>query len=137
MSNLLKISEAASLALHAMVYLASQENGPVSTARIAEALGVSRAHLSKVMQWLSRDGLVDSVRGPKGGFVLARDPGDITLLDVYEVIEGPLEESECLLDAPACGGQCILGDLLRSVNRQVAEKLKGTRLADLTGVFAG
>lgn len=136
MSSLLKISDAASLALHAMVYLASHEDRPVSTGEIAEVFDISRAHLSKVMQWLSRDGLVDSIRGPKGGFVLGEDPEKITLLDVYESIEGPLEQTECLLETPVCGGCCILGDLLESVNDQVARRLGGTKLSDLAGVFA-
>ena len=138
MANLLKISEAASLALHTMVYLAAKNERLVTTHEIGEVLRVSEAHLSKVLQRLGKVGLVDATRGPKGGFCLAKAGDDISLLEVYEAIEGPLQDSVCLLDEPVCQGhKCILGGLLEMVNQQAREYLAGTTLTDLTGVYGG
>ena len=138
MSNLLKISEAASLALHTMVYLAANDRRLATTHEIGEVLGVSEAHLAKVLQRLAKVGLVDSTRGPRGGFCLGRAGDDISLLEVYEAIEGPLADTVCLLGQPICSGEkCILGGLLETVNRQAREYLGATALSDLTDVYGG
>jgi Rrf2 family protein len=126
-----KVSEAASLALHAMTVLATNPGRAISTSEIAEGLGVSENHLSKVFQRLARAGLVRSTRGPKGGFSLDRAADDLTLLDVYEAIEGPLVPRSCLFGRPVCNGQCILGDLLHSVNTQIHDRLATTKLSSL------
>jgi Rrf2 family protein len=132
-SNVLRISEAASLALHTMAYLAADPDGTHATREIACDLKVSEAHLAKVLQRLGRAGLVRSQRGPGGGFTLARRPEEITLLEVYEVTEGPLTTPDCLLGQPVCNGACILGGLLDAVGRQVRDYLSQTRLSDLRG----
>jgi Rrf2 family protein len=122
MSSLLGISEAASIGWHAMIVLAAKPDDLKSTAEIAEELQVSGAHLSKVLQRLTRAGLVEAVRGPKGGFRLGKPAKDVTVLEIYEVIEGPLQEHKCLLRKPICNGKCcIIGDLFRQV-----DELKGT-----------
>jgi Rrf2 family protein len=97
MTGMLHISDAASLALHAMVLIAGKPDTLVSTHEIAEQLGVSENHLAKVRQTLSRAGLVESTRGPHGGFRLAKSAAEITLLDVYEAVEGPIRPTSCLL----------------------------------------
>jgi len=132
-----RMSEAAALALHAAVYLASAHNGPISARRIAEALDASEAHLSKVLQRLAKARLVTSTRGPTGGFNLGR-PGDrITLLEVYEAIEGPLDGPDCLFGRSVCAGRaCICGNLLSDVHTRTRERLAGTRLSELDHVFA-
>ena len=57
------------------------------------------------------------------------------MLDVYEAIEGPLVPNKCLLGTPICDGQCIFGDLLETVDRQVGDYLAGTNLSELTDVY--
>ncbi|MCF8064724.1 MAG: Rrf2 family transcriptional regulator [Desulfarculaceae bacterium] len=135
MQQLLKISEAASLALHTMGLLASRPGEQVPTRELAARLKVSEAHLAKVMQRLGRAGLVRSQRGPKGGFALERNPEDITLLEVYEATEGPLRERRCLLGKPMCNGNCILGGLLERVGDEVRDYFSQTRLSDLKDTF--
>ena len=133
MPNLLGVSDAGSLGLHAMAYLARNQGKIVSTRRIAAELGVSENHLAKVCQRLSKTGLIEAARGPKGGLRLKRPAGEITLRDVYETIQGPLDPPACLFDRPTCGSdRCILGGLLESVNRQVLDYVSKTTLADLT-----
>lgn len=128
------VSEAANLAIHAVTYLAARHRSePVSTAQVAQYYGVSEAHLSKVFQRLTKAGFVKSIRGPRGGFVLADDPAAITLKQVYESIDGPLSRrSHCLLGKQSCGLKtCIFGDLMHNIHRQVDDHLSGTTLADL------
>ena len=138
MSNLVNMSEAASLALHAMVLLSTNSGKQVSTREIASRLHASEVHLSKVLQRLAKVGLVDSTRGPGGGFKLGKPGEQISLLEVYEAIEGALTPTYCLLGTPICRGEkCILGDLLEMVNRETREYLAGTSLSELTDVYEG
>lgn len=132
MTGMLRITEAASLGLHTAVLLAKNPAQMMSTHTIADILRASEAHLSKVLQRLTRAGLVRSVRGPGGGHALGRSAEQITLLDVYEAIEGQIPSSSCLYSTGLCGGrQCIFGSLLGDVNRLVREQLGGTRLTEV------
>ena len=136
MPEIIRFSDASSLAFHAMAYLARTPEAHQTVGHIAGLLRGSEAHLSKVMQRLQRAGLVSSTRGPGGGYRLERPADTITLLTVYEVVEGPLDEVECLLETPVCRpGTCILGDLLVRVNRQVNDYLSQTVLSDLSSVY--
>ncbi|MBM3497125.1 MAG: Rrf2 family transcriptional regulator [Armatimonadetes bacterium] len=133
MKTALRVSEATSLALHAMALLAQNGQHALSCNEMATTLSVSEAHLSKVLQRLGKQGFVSSTRGPKGGFRLARAADTVSLLDVYEAIDGPVRFSNCLFETPVCqgNGQCIMGDLLASVDDQVLKYLRETRLVDL------
>ena len=131
---MLKISDAVNLGFHAMLLLALEPKGKeVSVVALAKRLDVSDNHLSKVMQRLSKAGVVKSKRGPKGGFFLAKSPEQIRLLDIYETIDGPLSEETCLLSKPICDGTCcLLGSLLVDMQRQIRSHLTQTTLADIT-----
>jgi Rrf2 family protein len=134
MPNPIRISEAASLALHTMTLLAGNTEVSMTTRQIADELNASEAHLAKVMQRLVHAGFVKSVRGPKGGFRLARAPSDVSLIEVYELIEGPISTGCCYFGEPICRNEvCIFGGLLESIGTQVREHLANTRLSDLIG----
>jgi len=130
---MLKISDAVNLAFHAMMILATDPDGaPMSVGAMAKRLRVSENHLAKVMQRLHKVGLVNSKRGPKGGFTLGQPAGTIRLLDVFESIEGPMVERECLLVEPMCNGSCcLLGGLLSSIHEQVRHHLANTTLSQV------
>ncbi len=132
MSHGILISDAVSLAMHSMAVIASQEG--LSSARdISSRLGVSEFHLAKVLQRLARNGLVKSTRGPRGGFTLAKKSGAITLLDVYEVIEGPLKAKACLMRKKTCNKKpCILGGSLETMWDIFRKHLNSTRISDIT-----
>jgi Rrf2 family protein len=135
MTNMLKISEAASLALHTTVMLAADLDNLYSTNKLAFALHASKAHLSKVLQRLEKSDIVKSTRGPNGGFKLTKSGNDITLLEVYEAIDGKLSPSNCLLNECICNGDCIMGKLLGDLNNQVRNYLMKTKLSMLTNVY--
>jgi len=138
MQKVLNISEAYSLALHALAQLASHNGRPLTTHQIAATLDVSEAHLSKVMQRLTKAGFLNSSRGPGGGFRLKKPEKEITLLDIYTYIEGPLNYDDCLFDTRICGGErCIFDGLLGDISRQFKDYLENTNLCDIQDVFGG
>jgi len=131
MGSIGTISEAASLAFHSMGLLAKRGN-QVTTKEIAQTTGQSHAHLSKVLQRLVKAGLVRSTTGPHGGFVLAKPADQITLLEIYEAIEGPIEVPKCLLGRKRClFGTCILEDSLTKLTEEFRDFLAGKRLSDV------
>ena len=133
MTGLLRVSDAFGLAFHAVAALAAAPPGtPVSAPELARNFRVSEAHLAKVLQRLARLGLLESKRGPGGGFVLAKPADQVTLLDIHTAVDGPLDANTCLLAERLCqGGRCVMEQLLASVYSQVHERLANTRLSDL------
>jgi len=131
MADLIRMSEATALGLHTMAIVARRRNEPTSTRRIAAELRASEAHLSKVLRQLVRAGLLSSKRGPTGGYAIARPPDEISLLDVYEALEGPLRTDGCLFTEPVCRQvSCILGDLVERLRTEAHEHLGSTSLSD-------
>ncbi len=136
MSNFVRISEAASIAFHTAAYLARNSGRLVSSREIADAIGASTNHLSKVLQRLAHAGLVDSTRGPRGGFRMRSGWERIRLIDVYEAIEGPVSPSPCLLGEPVCAGnRCPLGTLVHRTNESARKVLAATTLGEMAKHF--
>lgn len=134
MRNILRITDAAVLAIHALAALGNHGHprAPVSSSRLATAMKVSEAHLSKVLQRLSRAGMVKSVRGPRGGFTLDHDPTELTVLQVIEAIDGPLGDDSCLLGRPVCNSpaDCAMRLLAAEVRELVTRRLGKSTLDD-------
>jgi Rrf2 family nitric oxide-sensitive transcriptional repressor len=131
MQSIFKISEAAAIALHAADYLAGRV-GLSSAAGIAEALGVSYNHLSKVMQQLTRAGLLTPARGPKGGFALSPSGKKARVRDIITVIDGPPALGICLMKSKVCGHrECLFGGFLAETNKRFEAVLNG-RISELS-----
>jgi len=129
MANILKLSDATALALHSMVHLALDPERQSTTAEISEIFEFSRHHLAKVHQRLRKAGLITSQRGPSGGVLLAKDPAKISLLDIYETMEGPIKCNPCLFDNEVCPREnCMLSNLLSPLANQVHDYFKNTSL---------
>lgn len=137
MSGVLRISEAANLGLHAMVYLAGiEKDRMIPVSQIADALGVSRDHLGKVLQRLNRLGLATSHKGPGGGFALQSWQRETSLLEIVEAIDGPLGRTSCMLTSRACSnGSCLMGGLLDTLYQQVHDYLAAKKLSSLGHTF--
>lgn len=128
MANLLEMSEATALGIHAMV-LVAKGDGWISADHLAQSLRASKAHLSKVLSSLADAGLLSAKRGPGGGYALAQPADVVSLLQVYEVLQGPARRDGCLFDAPICHQvQCVLGDLVSRVRGEVFDHLATTTL---------
>ena len=78
-------------AMRAMVALAAGDGNPMTTKQIASTMKVPQSYLSKVLQSLVRAGLVNSTRGLKGGFVLARKPGEVNMMEILNAVRGEVE----------------------------------------------
>lgn len=138
MGSLLRISEAANLALHTMTHLAARPGERCTAHAMAALFDVSENHLSKVLQRLAKAGLVRSARGPGGGYALGLPAQSVTLLEVFEAVEGPMTWAECLLRKPVCDGtHCVLGTALREANALFREHFEKTRLSDFAPKKAG
>jgi len=132
MADILKISDATALALHSMAHLALDPEGRSTTTEIAKIFDVSHHHLSKVHQRLTKAKLICSWRGPAGGVALAKDPKEITLLEIYEVMEGSMTCSPCLFCKEVCPRNgCMLSSLLPELVQQVHNYFGSTTLAQL------
>ena len=132
--HMLNVSDATVLAIHALVILELNKGRPVSARAIAARLNVSQAHLAKVLQRLSKAKLVHSTRGPKGGFVTSKGSGNISLLEIYSLIDGTLVSSTsgCLLGKPRCKSRrCVVSDFIEDMANNVKQFLAETRLSDL------
>lgn len=93
-------------AMRLMLNLARDyENGPISTKTAAKREEVPYQLACKLMQILQKANLVKSSMGPKGGFVLSQKPSKISLLEVIEVIQGPITINRCIIDSFACNRQ--------------------------------
>jgi Rrf2 family protein len=124
-------------ALRSLLYLAEQQGAaPVQLARIAETQRVPPKYLELIMLDLKKAGLVQSLRGPKGGYTLARAPDSISFGDVVRVMEGPIALISCAsvnFYAP-CGdchdeASCAIRRAFGMVRDQTTELLDGISLA--------
>jgi Rrf2 family protein len=88
----MKLSRASSYALHAVAYMAAQKtyDVPLPSHKIAEARGIPERFLLKVLKPLVSARVLRSVKGPNGGYRLAKGAGDITLLEILEAVDGPI-----------------------------------------------
>jgi len=121
-------------ALRLMISLArNYENGSVSTRLLAQEQEVSYQLACKLMQKLHDARLVDSCMGPRGGFRLARPPGQISLLEVVEVIQGPVRLNRCLMSDCACprGGSCRIRARITELQGHMEQYLRSVTIGDL------
>ena len=121
-------------AVRALVFLArSPDRRAVQGTEIARGEGLPAPVLGKVLQELVRKGLLDSRRGPGGGFRLARDSRLITLRDVVAAIDGLDQFSECAVGLEHCSDEslCPLHDTWKALRTHMMNYLQETTLADM------
>lgn len=124
-------SQTAEYALRAAVYLASQQGTPRTTQEIAKATQVKIAYLSKVMQSLGRQGLVQSQRGLHGGFTLARPADELTVLDIIMAVDPIARIKSCPLGLKGHINLCPLHRRLDQAMKLVEDALSQSTLAEL------
>ena len=102
----MQITRQADYAVRAILHLAQQKQGDrTATSTVAREQRIPASFLAKIISQLSIAGLLHTSRGARGGVTLAREPKDITLLEVVEAIDGPIQLNECV-----SGGVCSLDD---------------------------
>lgn len=128
------ISQTSEYALRAATVLAEREaDGPVDVTLLADALAVPKNYLSKTLSQLSRSGVLTSVRGKNGGFMLARPGREITLYQVVEPFERFETTRRCLLGQSVCSDEtaCSAHAAWRAIGDRIVHFLRRTTLADL------
>jgi Rrf2 family protein len=129
------LSHTAEYALRAVLYIAQQET-PTQLVRndvAAQALDVPRNYLSKILHTLAREHLLESTRGPSGGFRLARSAEQISLLQVVQPFDDFSGPRSCLLGRPRCSDRnpCPAHNRWKGISEQVATFFRMTTLGDL------
>ena len=129
MAKIVQLSEAASIALHAMILVAKTNGESINVDKISEITGNSRHHVAKVMQRLSKNGFVNSSRGPNGGFFLIEKPNKIKLIDIYEAIEGKITISQCPKDKQICPfDKCFMQNITSKMTMEFKKYMEGQTL---------
>jgi Rrf2 family protein len=124
-------SQTVEYALRAMMYLASLDGTPVASERIAAHTRVPSGYLSKVMRDLVLARLVESFRGPGGGFVLAAKPDVISILDVVRAVDPIRRIDRCPLGNPDHKELCPLHRRLDRALADIERSFRGTTLAEM------
>lgn len=124
-----RISQGVRLGMLALTLLAQRGGqAPLSIATLAASESLPEPYLQQVLLQLKRGGIVRSIRGAGGGFVLARPPERIRLLDVLQALDGPVELCEC-----STGGDCTCQGqgVWQRLGECLTETLAGITMADV------
>lgn len=130
------LSNSCEYGLRATLYLASLEpEGYVSIREISEELDISFPFLTKIFQKLTKAGLMESLRGPKGGVALTKSSEQITLFEIVVAIDGQQLFTECVLGLPGCNSRkpCPIHERWAEERGRLENMFKRTTLADMAG----
>jgi len=136
---MLSLTRKSDYGLVALAFLAKRrlEADPVSSREIAEFFGMPPALLSNILKDLAKARIVESVRGATGGYVLAREPEDVSVWEVVIAIEGHFQFSKCSSTLPIVGQGCEMEDRcpirvpIRNLHKRISGMLEQTRLSEL------
>ncbi len=132
----MQLSTKGRYAVMAMTHLAGQATAARATslAAIAEHQQISRPYLEQLFSRLRRRGLVESVRGPGGGYRLARSAEDLSIAEVVIAVDEPLRATRCAGHGAGCmkgGARCLTHDLWEETGRHIHDYLSAVSLADV------
>ena len=130
----MQITRQADYAVRAVYYLTKLgSDNRAATSQIAEEQHIPPSFLAKIISQLSVAGLLHTSRGARGGVSLARDPQEISLLDVVEAIDGPILLNECVADAGSCtfSSDCPMQPIWCDAQKDLVGRLKNTNFAKI------
>jgi len=130
----MKLSSRSRYGFRAILELAiAYGSGPVRIKAIAEKQDISNKYLEQLMAMLKATNLIRSVRGPRGGYVLAKAPNQIGLREIFVALEGPLTTAECLEHPDYCPRctECVTRQLWAQIHDAIMGVLDSTTLQDL------
>ena len=138
---MIRLSRLSDYGIVLMSHLAGLGNGEPHNAReIAAEAGLPQPVVSKLLKALAREGLLESHRGAKGGYSLARSPKEISAAEMIAALEGPIGLTECTVHPGECAQEasCHVREPWQRINAVVREALANVTLADLaTSPLAG
>jgi Rrf2 family protein len=129
----MQITRQADYAVRAVLHLSRTGEQRTATSTIAAEQHIPPSFLAKIISQLSIAGLLHTSRGARGGVILARPPQDVTLLEVIEAIDGPIQLNECVGDTGACSFEenCPLRPVWCDAQEDLVKRLKDTNFADM------
>ena len=109
------------------------EQGPMFLKDIARMENISEKYLSQIVIPLKNAGLINSLRGARGGYILAKQPSQISMREVFEVLEGGLGLVDCVKSPATCSriSKCVTRNLWDEMGKKMVQVLEGFTLADL------
>lgn len=130
---MLRLSKLTDYGTVIMSYMARQPDAVFSVAEVAAFVGVTSATASKILKTLARRDLVQSRRGARGGYVLSRPPGQISIAEVIDALEGPLGLTECSVAAGLCAQEqrCRIRGQWQRINQVIRDTLDKVTLSDM------
>jgi Rrf2 family protein len=129
----MQITRQADYAVRAVMHLARNGETRTATSLIATEQKIPPSFLAKIISQLSIAGLLHTSRGARGGVTLARNPSEITLLEVVEAIDGPIQLNECVGESGECAFDlnCPLRPVWCDAQEELVARLKNTNFADM------
>jgi len=120
-------------AVRTVLYLARERDRNANVTEIAKVMHIPKSFLAKILQRLVRHHILQSMRGVKGGFMLAKKPSEITLLAVMEAIQGPAGINICAIDSRRCrlSSTCSVHPVWVEIRKEVEGHLKKQTIASL------
>lgn len=131
----MQITRQADYAVRAVYYLTTLGSGKrAATSKIASEQHIPPSFLAKIVSQLSVAGLLHTSRGARGGVSLARDPEEISLLDVVEAIDGPIHLNECVGDNGVCTFEdtCPMRPIWCDAQKDLVDRLSATNFSKFT-----
>lgn len=130
----MKLSTRTRYGIRAILELAlNYGKGPLQLKIIAESQEISVKYLEQLMAILKSAGMVKSIRGSKGGYILARSPGEIKVSDCFNCLEGPVVTAECVENFSYCRriSDCVVRDIWVEMHKAIMNVLQSMTLQDL------
>ena len=130
----MKISTRTRYGIRAILELAQNyKNGPLQLKIIAKRQDISVKYLEQIMTMLKSGDFIRSIRGPRGGYMLAKAPNQIKLSDIFDCLEGPITTVECVQDNDYCqrAADCVAKQLWETVHKAIKDILQSLTLQDL------
>ena len=130
---IMQITRETDYAIRCVYHLSGKIGAVTMVDEISREMGIPKSFLAKILQKLSKAAIVKSYRGVKGGFEIARDPAEITLLDVIEAVQGPVAMNICALDDALCGfsSNCSIHPVWVEVRKEVEKLLREKNFSSL------
>lgn len=128
----MRLSKSADFAARIVVYLASEE-GPHTMLCLAKKLEIPFHNLSKLVQALSKASVIETKQGKNGGIRLAKNPDEISLKTVIDVIDGPTRLSDCLTSSKACTltGHCRIKEKFAQIQGKIDQLFDEVKIASM------
>ncbi len=127
------VTREADYAVRTVLYLARNRARTASVQEVARAMHIPKSFLAKIVQRLVRSHILVSMRGMKGGFMLAAKPSEISLLDILESIQGPTGINVCAIDSRKCrmSATCSVHPVWVQIRKEVERRMKKQTIAKL------